>query len=176
MLNFGEFVVFSKNYSAPYFPSGRSTIYKMLKLSGASENDTVYDLGSGDGRTLEIAVQKFNVKRAVGIEIDYHWAMKSLERIKELGLQDRIEIINRDFFECNLRPADVVTLYLDPLSNKKLKPKLEEELKTEARVVSNSFEVEGWKPLKVERIRRYKRRDGPGYSYKKIYLYRMDSI
>jgi precorrin-6B methylase 2 len=129
------------------------TVIEMLKLGEVDKDDVVYDVGCGDGRLLITAVQRFNAKHTVGIEINRKRAQLSRRNVRKLGLGDRIEVINKDVFDCSLEPATVVTLYLFPCSNERLRPKLEEELSDEARVVCNSFRVERWKPSITKTIK-----------------------
>jgi predicted RNA methylase len=169
---------FHKNYLAPYVPSNPLVVEEMLKMAEITPGkDIVYDIGAGDGRIVIRAVQEpYCARFSIGIEIDDYWAQTAMERVKELRLESKIRIINDDVFNCNLREADVVTLYLDPLSNEKIRTKLEKELKKDARIVSNKFEVAGWKPFNVKKIIA-PLGDYINLSYPRcLYLYRMDSI
>jgi SAM-dependent methyltransferase len=128
---------------APYVATPRRTARRMLELAEVSPEDVVYDLGSGDGRLLWLAVQKFGA-RAVGIEIDplrYAWT-KLLIRFK--GLQGQVEVIRADFFGVDLSAASVVTAYLLRDTNRKLMAKLEQELPAGARVVSRKYIFPDW--------------------------------
>lgn len=120
----------------------------MLDMAHVHAGDTVYDLGSGDGRVLITAVQKFGA-RAVGIEIDPDLCEKAKARIKSMGLDDRITIVHGSVLRTDLRPADVVTMYFLTLSNEKLRPNLE-KLRPGTRVVSFQFPIRGWKPLEAQ--------------------------
>lgn len=151
------------NRLAPYVPSPAPVVNLMLSLAGVSDKDTVYDLGSGDGRIVIMAAQQFGAK-AVGVEIDEDLVAKTRDRIKELNLEDRIQIVQQDLMDVDLSPASVVTLYLLWTSNKKIRPNLEASLKEGTRVVSHDFRIEGWKPVQTEKIR------GPGRNHT-IYLY-----
>lgn len=151
------------NRLAPYVPSPAPVVNLMLSLAGVSDKDNVYDLGSGDGRIVIMAAQQFGAK-AVGVEIDEDLVAKTRDRIKELNLEDRIQIVQQDLMDVDLSPASVVTLYLLWTSNKKIRPNLEASLKEGTRVVSHDFRIEGWKPVQTEKIR------GPGRNHT-IYLY-----
>ena len=133
---------------APYIPSAPEAIRKMLEIGEARPNDTLYDLGCGDGRILIVAVKEFGVKKAVGIEIRRDLVRKALENVKKMNLADRISIIWGDFFYVDISPATIVTLYLSYTGNVKLKEKLKRELKKGTRVVSHDFEIPGWSPIK----------------------------
>ena len=96
-------------------------------------------------------------------------ARRAMRRIRELGLQDRIKIINDDLFNVSLTDADVVYLYLTTSANEKVRPKLEAELKRGARVVSHDYKITGWEPAKVEKFCENPRLGFPSHT---LYLYR----
>jgi len=137
----------------PYVPTPYPVVRAMLKLAEAGPEDVVYDLGCGDGRILIIAVKEFNVKKAVGIELDKERYKLALEKAREEGVLGRVEIIHGDFFEANISDATIVTLFLLTSVNEMLRPKLERELRDGARVVSHEFRIPGWKPEKVVNVR-----------------------
>jgi len=122
----------------------------MLELADVKPGETVYDLGSGDGRVLITAVQKFRAK-AVGVEIAEALVRQATDRIAKLGLQNEARVIQGDLMQVDLTPADVVTFYLMTESNGLLRPRLEKLLKPGARVVSYEYAVPGWKPKQVDR-------------------------
>ena len=133
---------------SPYVSTPHSVVLKMLELAGVTPDDTVYDLGSGDGRIVIAAAQKFGA-RAVGVEIRGELARQSAEETAKLGLEKSARIIHGDMFEVDLGPATVVTLYQLRVVNKRLRPLLEKKLRRGARVVSCDFEIPGWTPAKV---------------------------
>ena len=106
----------------------------------------------------------------MGIELREDLVKQALNRVRELNLQDRITIIHGDIFKVDISPADVVFLYLTTSANRKLRPKLEAELKSGARVVSHDYQVQGWKPVKVNHFC-----ENPklGYPTHTLYLYRI---
>ena len=123
---------------APWVPTTRKKVRRMLELAGVGPEDVVYDLGSGDGRLAIMAAQKYGA-RAVGIEIDplrYAWS-KLLVYLLEL--EDRVKLIRGDFFSQDLREATVVTCYLLQSTNNKLEAKLLDELEPGSRVISHTF-------------------------------------
>jgi len=136
----------------------------MLELAEVGPDDTVYDLGSGDGRIVIAAAQKFGA-RAVGVEIRGELVTQSSAEIAKLGLQKRARIIHGDMFEADLGPATVVTLYQLTAVNKRLRPLLEKRLHRGARVVACDFEIPGWTPQKTLQVTSEK-----GDEYK-IFLY-----
>lgn len=133
----------------PYVPTPLDVAEKMLRLAGVSRTDRVYDLGSGDGRIVILAAQKFGAE-ALGVELDGELYKQSSARIAELGLEKRARILHENMFEINLRPATVVSLYLLTIVNERLRPILEKQLRSGARVVSHDFQVPGWTPDRVE--------------------------
>ena len=107
----------------------------------------VYDLGCGDGRIVVAAAQDFGAK-AVGVDINPERIQEAQENAKQAGVQNRVEFIEGDFFEVPVGEATVVTLYLLPSINLKLRPKLLKDLKPGTRIVSQSFDMGDWKPDK----------------------------
>jgi len=148
---------------APYIPTPQLVVEKMLEAAHVKSSDVVYDLGAGDGRIVIAAAQEFGA-RAVGVEILPDVCEKARDRIKSLGLEDRVTMIQNSAFRVDLSPADVVTLYLLTTSNERLKPNLEKYLKPGARVVSNQFPVKGWKAVAVVHVRTGNM-DNPIYVY-----------
>jgi ubiquinone/menaquinone biosynthesis C-methylase UbiE len=141
---------------APFVPSPRIVVDKMLEAARVKPNEVVYDLGCGDGRVLIAAAKEFHA-RAVGVEISPKLVKAATERIKEEGLEDRCKVIRGDLLKVDLSDADVVVLYLLTSSNELLRPNLEKYLKPGARVVSHDFEIRGWKPTRIETAEAYRR-------------------
>jgi protein-L-isoaspartate O-methyltransferase len=135
----------------PFVPTPLEVAEKMLEVAKVQPDDVVYDLGSGDGRIVILAAQKFGA-HAVGVELNSELYEKSSERIRKLGLQDRAQIIHENMFEVNVRHATVVTLYLLTAVNERLRPMLERQLRSGARVVSHDFQVPGWQPAQTVEI------------------------
>jgi protein-L-isoaspartate O-methyltransferase len=152
---------------APYYPTPETIVEKMLQLGGLKAGEKVFDLGSGDGRIVIMAAQKFHAD-AVGVELDKDLCRQSLDRIRKLGLEKTARIINGDLLEQNYSSADLVTVYLLPDSiNNKVQPLLDKQLRKGARVVAHDFEFRNWAPEKVENIPD----DGEGRSHA-LFLYR----
>jgi len=152
---------------APYYPTPQTIVEKMLELGGLKAGEKMFDLGSGDGRIVIMAAQKFHAE-AVGIEIDRDLWKQSMDRIRKLGLEKTARIVNGDLLQQNYSSADLVTVYLLPESiDAKVQPLLDRQLKKGARVVAHDFEFRNWTPEKVESIAD----DGEGRSHS-IYLYR----
>jgi precorrin-6B methylase 2 len=136
---------------APYIPTPQIIVDKMLEAARVRAGEMLYDLGSGDGRIIITAAQKYGA-HAVGVELSRDLYMVTDARVKALGLSDMVRVIHGNLLNVDLSPADVVTIYLLTTSNDRLKPNLEKYLKPGARVVSNDFEVRGWKPSEVLRV------------------------
>ena len=152
---------------APYYPTPETVVEQMLQLGGLKAGEKMFDLGSGDGRIVIMAAQKFHAE-AVGIEIDRDLWKQSMDRIRKLGLEKTARIVNGDLLQQNYSSADLVTVYLLPESiDAKVQPLLDRQLKKGARVVAHDFEFRNWTPEKVESIAD----DGEGRSHS-IYLYR----
>jgi precorrin-6B methylase 2 len=128
-----------------YVPTPPEVVDEMLKLAKVTKDDVVYDLGCGDGRVVVTAAQKFGA-RGIGIDIDPQRIKEARENVEKAGVGDRVQIIEGDLFQTDLRPATVVTLYLLPSLNLKLRPKLMSELKPGTRIVSHAFDMGDWKP------------------------------
>lgn len=126
-------------------------VNEMLTLASVSAGDVVYDLGSGDGRILIAAAQDRGA-RGVGYEIDPALVAESTDRARRLGLADRVSFLKQDLFEADLRPATVVTLYLSPDLNRRLRPKLLSELRPGSRIVSHSFDMGDWMPARTLQV------------------------
>jgi len=152
---------------APYYPTPETIVEKMLELGGLKAGEKVYDLGSGDGRIVIMAAQKFHAD-AVGVELDKDLCRQSIDRIRKLGLERNARIVNGDLLKQEYGSADLVTVYLlpDAIDNK-VQPLLDRQLKKGARVVAHDFEFRNWTPEKVENIPD----DGEGRS-RTLYLYR----
>ena len=152
---------------APYYPTPETIVERMLQLGGLKAGEKVFDLGSGDGRIVIMAAQKFHAD-AVGVELVPDLCRQSLARIHKLGLDKTARIINGDLLKQNYNSADLVTVYLLPESiDSKVQPLLDKQLRKGARVVAHDFEFKAWTPEKVENIAD----DGEGRSHT-LYLYR----
>lgn len=132
-----------------YVPTPPEVVEAMLKVAGVGKDDILYDLGSGDGRIPVTAVQKYGVKRAVGIDIDPQRIKEANDNAKTAGVTDRVTFRNEDLFETNFSEATVVTLYLLDSLNEKLRPKLLRDLKPGTRIVSHAFRMGDWQPEKT---------------------------
>jgi precorrin-6B methylase 2 len=132
----------------PFVPTTEEAVQAMLKLAGVQKSDIVYDLGCGDGRIVVAAAKDFGA-RGVGIDIDPKRIAEAKENVRKAGVESRVQIKEGDLFEADIREATVVTLFLLPDVNEKLRPKLFRDLKPGTRVVSNTFQMGDWKPEKT---------------------------
>src|SRR5580700_3733319 len=151
---------------APYYPTPEIIVEKMLRLGELKAGEKMFDLGSGDGRIVIIAAQKFKAD-STGVEFDDALYKQSMEKIKTLGLSAIARIIHGDLLKQDYASADLLTVYLLPMSNDKVTPILEKQLKKGTRIVAHDFEFSAWKPEKIQDIDD----DGEGRSHR-LYLYR----
>jgi tRNA1(Val) A37 N6-methylase TrmN6 len=151
---------------APYYPTPDTIVEKMLELGALKPGEAMYDLGSGDGRIVIMAAQKFRA-RAVGIELDRDLCKISTDKIRKLKLEKDAQIINGDLLKQDYSSADLVTVYLLPGFIDKVQPLLDAQLRKGARIVSHDFEFKNWTPEKVVNIAD----DGEGRSHT-LFLYR----
>jgi cyclopropane fatty-acyl-phospholipid synthase-like methyltransferase len=148
---------------APFVASPLKVVRKMLEYSGLKPGETLYDLGCGDGRIVIMAAEEFGA-HAVGVDINKKLVSEARKKASSLDLDDRLEIIHGNIFDIDLHPADVVTMYLTTGANEKLRPKLERELKSGARVVTHDFSIPGWAQTKDLKFKE-------GYRSHTIYVY-----
>ncbi|MBD2364352.1 class I SAM-dependent methyltransferase [Anabaena minutissima FACHB-250] len=135
----------------PYVPTPQPVVDAMLEVAQVNKDDLVYDLGSGDGRIVNTAAQKFGTK-GIGIDINPERIQEANINAQQAGVTDRVKFIQQDLFNTDLSDATVVTLYLLPEINLKLRPKLFKELKPGTRVVSHAFDMGDWKPEKTLQV------------------------
>ncbi len=133
----------------PFVPTPATIVHEMLSLADVGPDDTLYDLGCGDGRIPILAAIERWVRRAYCVEDNPVLARIARSLAEASGVGDRVMVIEKSMFDVELTDATVVTLFLITSANEALRPKLEEELRKGARVVSNVFEVPGWIPRKV---------------------------
>jgi SAM-dependent methyltransferase len=138
-------------YIAPYVPTPQEVVDRMLALAEVRSGDVVYDLGSGDGRIVITAASRYGVK-AIGFEIDPSLVKTARDNIKAAGLEHLAEIREEDIRNVNLSPASVLTLYLYPTANLRLRSAILRQLKPGSRVVSHQFTMGTWKPDRIDQI------------------------
>jgi SAM-dependent methyltransferase len=135
----------------PYVPTNNPVVEAMLKLANVTKNDIVYDLGCGDGRILVNAAKTFGA-HGVGVDINPVRIEEANANAKKNGVESLVKFEENDMFEADIHNATVVTLYLLPDVNMRLRPKLLKDLKPGTRVVSHSFDMGDWKPEKEETV------------------------
>lgn len=128
----------------PYVPTPPPVVEAMLKLANVNPGDFVIDLGCGDGRIVVMAAEKFGA-RGIGYDLNPQRIAEAKENAKKAGVENRVEFIEKNLFDADISRATVVTLYLLPDVNLRLRPKLLRELRTGARIVSHSFDMGDWK-------------------------------
>ncbi len=148
---------------APYLPTPLTIVEKMLQFGKLKPDEQMWDLGSGDGRIVIMAAEKFKAN-AIGVEYDFDLFHQSDAKVRNMKLN--AHIILGDIFDQDYSKADLLTIYLLPASNEKLRPLLEKQLKKGARVVCHDFPIAGWTPADIETIDD----DGEGRSHT-LYLY-----
>ncbi len=127
-----------------YVPTPENVVAAMLDAARVGKDDVVYDLGCGDGRIV-VAAAKRGARKAVGVDIDPERVREARANVERAGVADRARIVEGDLFQTDLGDATVVTLYLLPDLNLRLRPKLL-ALKPGTRIVSHSFDMGEWKP------------------------------
>ncbi len=127
-----------------YVPTRQTVVDAMLKVANVKAGDVLYDLGCGDGR-IPVTAAKLGA-RAVCIDIDPRRIAEANENVKKSGVGDRVRVLNQDLFTTDISDATVVSLYLLPSLNRKLRPTLWKTLKPGTRIVSHDFDMGDWKP------------------------------
>jgi len=135
----------------PYVPSPNPVVEGMLKLAGVKSGDVVYDLGCGDGRIVIAAAKTYGAK-GVGVDINPERVEEARANAKSAAVESLVKFEENDLFKAKIGDATVVTLYLLPDVNERLKPKLLQELKPGTRIVSHSFDMGDWKPEREELV------------------------
>ena len=132
-----------------------AVVRALLELAEVGSHDLVYDLGSGDGRIPITAAKEFGA-RGVGIEIDPALVTQAQANAREGGVEDRVEFRLGDMYAADVRAATVVTLFLHPGPNLKLREKLRADLRPGARVVSYVWDMGAWQPAAVSRVNEHR--------------------
>jgi precorrin-6B methylase 2 len=130
---------------APFVPTNLEIVHRMLDLARVTTDDVVYDLGSGDGRIVIAAAERY-AARGVGIEIDPGLIREATQNADSAGVSRLVEFRREDLFQADIRHATVITLFLGPSLNERLRPKLINELRPGTRIVSHFFGIGDWTP------------------------------
>ena len=138
-----------------YEPTPMPIVRALLELAEVGPRDVVYDLGSGDGRIPITAAKEFGA-RGVGIEIDPALVAQAQANAHEAGVADKVEFRLANMYQADVRSATVVTLFLHPGPNLKLREKLRTDLQPGSRVVSYVWDMGGWTPTEVRRVNEHR--------------------
>jgi trans-aconitate methyltransferase len=137
----------------PYVPTPQPVVDKMLDMANVKKGDVVYDLGCGDGRIVITAVKERGAARGVGIDLNPQRISEAKVNAKDAKVQEKVQFLNEDLFKADFSAASVVTLYLLPSVNAKLRPQLWKQLKVGTRIVSHAFDMgPEWPPEKTEQV------------------------
>ncbi len=134
----------------PYVPTPQVVVDRMIQLGNVDAKDVVYDLGCGDGRLVITAAKKG--ARAMGVDLNPARIAEANENAKKAGVTNRVQFKVANLFETDVSPASVVTLYLLPEVNMKIRPQLWKQLKVGTRVVSHAFDMGDWAPEQTVRV------------------------
>jgi 2-polyprenyl-3-methyl-5-hydroxy-6-metoxy-1,4-benzoquinol methylase len=140
-----------RQLDVPYVPTPTAVVNEMLRIGKVTKNDVLYDLGSGDGRIVITAAKKFGT-RGFGIDLDPQRVKEANQNAQQAGVSNLVQFRQQDLFQADLSNATVVTLYLLPEVNLKLRSKLISELKPGTRIVSHAFDMGDWKPEQVVEV------------------------
>jgi predicted RNA methylase len=154
---------------APFVPTPDDVVERMLRMAAVGPTDVVYDLGSGDGRIVIAAAQKFGA-RGVGVDLDASLIAKAEVAAKAANVDDRVTFLLQDALTVDVSDATVVTLYLLSASNVKLRPMLTKQLRKGARIVSHNFAMGTWEPDAVDAFTDLKG------TPRTLYLWRVDGV
>ena len=142
----------TKPLDVPYVPTHDKVVAEMLRVANVRKDDVLYDLGSGDGRIVIAAAREFGT-RGTGIDIDPERVRDAQENARRAGVTDKVKFVQGDIFEARISDATVVTLYLLPDVNMRLRPRLLSELRPGTRIVSHNYDMGDWKPEKTIRVK-----------------------
>ena len=149
------------DWRAPFITTPPEVVERMLALAGTGPDDLVVDLGSGDGRIVITAAQKFGA-RGLGIELDRTLVAKSRENAHAAGVSQRVAFVEGDVLVADISRATVVAVYLLPALMAKLQPRFIDKLAPGTRIVSHAFAMAGWAPDRSETVKLRERHRGQG--------------
>lgn len=152
-------------FGAPFVPTPKKSVREMLKFADFQKGQSIIDLGSGDGVILVVAVKEFGASKAIGYEIHPVLVWVSRLRALVMGISDKVETRNENFFKSKIEEVDVVAVYLWPQTMNKLREKIKASQKPETLIISRGFQFKGVKPLK--------KMDGPAHW---LFLYRVEDL
>lgn len=141
----------AQELDVPYVPTPTEVVSTMLELTEPTPRDSLYDLGSGDGRIVITAAERYDTP-GIGVELDSGRVATARQKARESGVQDMVRFIRGDLFDVDVSNASVVTLYLLPSVNRRLRPKLLRQLEPGSRVVSHDFDMGAWQADSIVRV------------------------
>jgi len=156
----------------PFVPSPMLVVERMLELAEIKKGDILYDMGSGDGRIVIQAAKKHGI-RGVGIELNPELVAKARENAAKEGVSHLIEFRAQDGLTVDISEATVVTLYMFKWFNNQLRPKLQ-RLQPGSRVVAHDFDIDDWKPTKIEYVNPAEDGSSEFYEPRTLYLWKLD--
>ncbi|MSP40695.1 MAG: class I SAM-dependent methyltransferase [Deltaproteobacteria bacterium] len=155
----------------PFVPSPMHVVQKMIEVAEIKKGDVLYDMGSGDGRIVIEAAKKYGI-RGVGIDLNPELVAKARENALNEGVANLVEFRAQDGLTVDLSEATVVTLYMFKWFNNALRPKLQ-KLKPGSRVVAHDFDIDDWKPTRIEYVNRPPE-DGSDYAESRtLYIWKV---
>lgn len=157
----------------PFVPTPIEVVDRMLELAEVEKDDVVYDPGSGDGRIIIRAAKKYGA-RGVGIEMDSELVELSRKKAEEEGVAHLVEFRIEDALKTDVSPATVVTLYMLPWFNAEIRPKLQ-RLKPGSRIVAHDYDIPGWPPTKVQKLKEVEIKEGGHVHQHTLYLWKIDA-
>ncbi|MGE5061840.1 MAG: SAM-dependent methyltransferase [Betaproteobacteria bacterium] len=143
--------VSSAQDTIPFVPSPMHVVQRMLEVAEITKGDILYDMGSGDGRVVIEAAKKYGI-RAVGVDLNPDLVAKARENAVKEGVSHLVEFRAQDGLTVDISEASVVTLYMFKWFNNALRPKLQ-HLKPGARVIAHDFDIDEWKPTRIEYVK-----------------------
>ena len=129
----------------PYVPTPQKIVDRMLTIAKVSPEDFVMDLGCGDGRMLVTATSKFGAKGGYGVDLNPVRIKEATENARIAGVSDKVKFEIRDLFTMSIAQANVLTMYLLPDVNLRLRPRILDEMKPGSRIVSHDFNMDDWR-------------------------------
>ena len=156
----------------PFVVTPARAVERMLAMAQVGPDDTLIDLGSGDGRIVIRAASKYGI-RAIGIEMDRILLEQARKAARVAGVTRLVEFRAQDALQTDLSEATIVTLYMLPWFNEKIKPNLQKYLRPGARIVAHDFAIAGWQPDKIVRLPEIEQKPG-GYRHQHVlYLWQV---
>ena len=158
--------------SIPFVPSPMLVVERMLKLAEIKKDDVIYDMGSGDGRILIEAARQYGA-RGVGVDLNPTLVEQAKRNAAEQGVSHLVEFRAADGLTVDISQATVVTLYMFKWFNNQLRPKLQ-RLKPGARIVAHDFDIDDWKPTKIEYVNPADHKSSEFYETRTLFLWKIE--